>query len=117
MTSYTITRTDLAGRPLILAVGPGGPVHLRWTGPSSAHEIYVPGADEVLARLLQAADAGGHHIDVQLADGGTLRVGLRGLDDGVRISHRIRPRLLQLPKACPAVPVPRGDGSFRPTGR
>jgi len=87
MTSYTITRADLAGRPLILAVGPGGPVHLRWTGPSSAHEIYVPGAEEVLARLLQAADAGGHHIDVQLADGGTLRVGHRGLDDGVRISH------------------------------
>jgi hypothetical protein len=50
MTSYTITRADLAGRPLILA-------------------------------------AGGHHIDVQLADGGTLRVGQRGLDDGVRISH------------------------------
>jgi hypothetical protein len=43
MTSYTITRADLAGRPLILAIGPGGPVHLRWTGPSSAHEIYVPG--------------------------------------------------------------------------
>jgi len=52
MTSYPITRADLAGRPLILA-----------------------------------ADAGGHHINVQLADGGTLRVGQRGLDDGVRISH------------------------------
>ena len=83
MTSYTITRADLAGRPLILAIGPGGPVHLRWTGPSSAHEIYVPGVEEALARLLQAADAGG----VQLADGGTLRVGQRGLADGVRIGH------------------------------
>jgi hypothetical protein len=87
MTSYTITGADLAVCPLILAADPGGPVHLRWTGPSRAHEIYVPGVEEVLARLLQAADAGGHHIDVQLADGGTLRVGQRGLDDGVRISH------------------------------
>jgi hypothetical protein len=37
--------------------------------------------------LLQAADVGGHHIDAQLADGGTLRAGQRGLDDGARISH------------------------------
>jgi hypothetical protein len=43
--------------------------------------------DTAAERLLQAADAGGHHIDVQLADGGTLRIGQRGLDDGVRISH------------------------------
>jgi hypothetical protein len=42
----------------------------------------IPGGEEVLA-----AGVGGHRIDVRLADGGTLRVGQRGLDDGVRISH------------------------------
>jgi hypothetical protein len=45
MTSYTITRADLAARPLALAADPRSPVRLRWTGPSgSARETYIPGA-------------------------------------------------------------------------